>query len=289
MSRPLRVEYPHAIYHVISRGNTHEDIFLNEADRKKFLVWINDVVQVHNLVCYAYCLMSNHYHLLIETPDANLAQAMRDLNGNYAQWFNAVHNRIGHLFQGRYKAFVIERESYLLEVARYIVLNPVRANLIPDPKLWKWSSFRATSGSEAVPTWLSIDWLLGNFSTKKDDAQNEYNRFVRAGIHGKDPYDDLEHGFLLGTPQFVYQIWKKTNGSEELKDYPRKQRIVGRPTLKEIFSEVTSKQERDNAIIFARERCGYLVSEIASCLGLDQSTIGKIAKGNYHEKSDVRT
>ncbi|MBI5793690.1 addiction module toxin RelE [Candidatus Uhrbacteria bacterium] len=188
---------------------------------------------------------------------------MRDLNGNFSQWFNVVHDRVGHLFQGRYRAFVIERETYFLEVARYIVLNAVRADLVVHPKDWKWSSYRATSGAGRVPEWLYVDWLLGNFSKQKRDAQQDYRTFVEEGIGGKNPYDEVTNGFLLGSPQFVNWIWEKTNGSEKLKEHPRDERIVGRLSLEEIFADVKTKQERNDAIILARIRCGYLNSEIA--------------------------
>lgn len=109
MARPLRVEYPGALYHVMSRGNAFQNIFLDNRDREAYLDHLKSAVKNHNLICHAYCLMGNHSHLLLETPDPNLSQAMRDLNGNYTQWFNAKHKRVGHLFQGRYRAFVIEK------------------------------------------------------------------------------------------------------------------------------------------------------------------------------------
>ncbi len=283
MSRPLRVEYPGALYHVIARGNAKQDIFLGDHDRRRFLFWLADTCKTHNLLCHAYCLMDNHYHLLLETLDANLSVAMRDLNGNYAQWFNVTHDRVGHLFQGRYKAFVIERETYLLEIVRYIVLNAVRAGLVEHPKDWKWSSYRATAGMTTVPKWLHVDWVLANFSKGKSDAQKEYRRFVREGLDAKNPYEDITNGFLLGSPQFVSWIWEKTNGSEELKEHPRNERIVGRPSLEEIFSDVKTKEERGDAIMLARIRCGYLNSEIARHIGLDQSVVGKISKGTYNQ------
>lgn len=276
MSRPLRVEYPGALYHVIARGNAKQNLFLEDRDRRKFLAWLKDACTTHNLLCHAYCLMDNHYHLLLETLDANLSTAMRDLNGNYSQWFNVIHDRVGHLLQGRYKAFVIEKESYLMEVARYIVLNPVRAGLVERPRDWKWSSYRATSGTHRVPEWLHVDWLLSNFSQRRRDAQREYNRFVDEGIGGKNPYDDVTNGFLLGSPQFVHWIWEQTNGTEELKEYPRAERIVGRPTLDEIFGDLKSKRDRNAAIAFARIRCGYLLTEIGKYLGLDRSTVSKL-------------
>jgi putative transposase len=285
MARPLRVQYPNALYHVMARGNAYNDIFLNDTDRLSFLHWLKDIVERHNIVCHAFCLMDNHYHLLLETPDANLSNAMRDLNGNYSQSFHARHGSIGHLFQGRYKAFVIEKDPYLLEVARYIALNPVRDGLVSHPRFWKWSSYNATVGSAGAPDWLETDWLLGNFSDRKKMAQAEYRRFVKAGINGRDPYEDLEHNLILGTSPFVHWIWENvTNGSEQIREYPREQRIVGRQTLKELFSDVKTREERDKMIIFARLRCGYLGAEIAREVGLDPSTVGKISREAYNMK-----
>lgn len=281
MARPLRVQYPGALYHVISRGNAKQDIFLDDKDRRGFLKWLKEAVKTHNLILHAYCLMGNHYHLLVETPDGNLSSAMRDLNGNYSQWFNVLRGRVGHLFEGRYKAFIIEKEAYLLTVARYIVLNPVRAGLVGHPRQWKWSSYNATAGVGKAPEWLHIDWLLGIFSKKRPLAAKMYRGFVGDGLD-VDPYEDLEHDFILGSPQFVHWIWDNhTVGSETLKEYPREQRIVGRPTLEEIFVDGMTREERDAAIIFARIRCGYLTTEISKVVGLERSVVGRISRGRY--------
>jgi len=285
MARPLRVKYPGALYHIIVRGNAKQDIFLDDKDRRKFLSWLANAVKTHNLVVYAYCLMSNHFHLLVETPDSNISEAMHDLNGNYSQWFNFRHGRVGHLVQDRFKAFVIEKESYLLAVARYIVLNAVRAGLVDHPHKWKWCSYNATAGLTKTPSWLNVDWILGNFGDTRARAQKAYRRFVEDGIGGPDPHDGVEHDFILGTPQFVHWIWDNhTAGSEKLKDHPRQQRIVGRPTLKELFDTVTTLKERNSAICLARLRCGYLNTEIARHIGLSNSTIGKIVRGTYNRK-----
>ena len=279
MARPLRVEYPGALYHVMSRGNAYQNIFHDDRDRQKFLEWIKDAVEIHNLICHAYCLMDNHYHLLIETPDANLSKAMRDINGNYTQWFNAKYKTVGHLFQGRYKSFVIEKETYLLEVARYIVLNPVRDNLVDYPRKWKWSSYRYTAETKEAPEWLHTDWILNFFGKAKKTAQKGYRQFVKDGINADDPYNDIKNGFLLGSPQFIHWIWEtQTKGSEELKEHPREQRIVGRPSLDELFKNVNTKQERDHTIRFARLRCGYLTTEIARHVGLHRAVVGKISR-----------
>ena len=289
MARPLRVEYSNALYHIVARGNASQEIFLNDKDRKMFLYWLKDVSQFHNIICHAYCLMDNHYHLLIETPEANLSRAIRDLNGNYSQWFNTHHTRIGHLFQGRYKAYLIEKETYLLEVARYIVLNPVRAGMVDKPKNYKWSSYNPTAGITKTPDWLQKDWLLSNFSKNKKIAQMEYRRFVKDGFTHQNPYKDVQNSFILGSPQFVHWIWEKTNGSEEQKEFPREERIVGRPSLEEIFNHITTKQERNEAIIFARLRCGYLTTEIGKHIGLDRAVVGRISRGTHNIKKSKKS
>ena len=143
MARPLRLEFAGAIYHLTARGNRREDIFEDNVDREVFLSVLEKVCDTYNWVCHAYCLMSNHYHLLIETPDGNLSKGMRQLNGVYTQAHNRKHGRSGHVFQGRYKAIVVEKEAYLLELCRYIVLNPVRAGMVRSAKDWPWSSYRA--------------------------------------------------------------------------------------------------------------------------------------------------
>ena len=133
MARPLRIEYPGAVYHITSRGNARADIFLMDDDRQVFLDILGNTVEKYNWLCHAFCLLDNHYHLLIETPDPNLSLGMRQLNGVYTQTFNRTHDRVGHVFQGRYKAILVEKESHLLELCRYVVLNPVRAKMVSKP------------------------------------------------------------------------------------------------------------------------------------------------------------
>jgi REP element-mobilizing transposase RayT len=151
MARPLRIEYPGAVYHITSRGNAYQDVFLDDADRERFLEVLKQTVDRFNWLCHAYCLMMNHYHLLIETVDPTLSRGMRQLNGVYTQAFNRRHERVGHLFQGRYKAILVEKETYLLELSRYIVLNPVRAKMVKKPEEWEWSwSSPASADSVAL-------------------------------------------------------------------------------------------------------------------------------------------
>ena len=175
MARPLRIEYPGAVYHITSRGNEKKPVYKDDQDRKNFLFILDKVNKRYHWVCHAYCLMDNHFHLLIETPDGNLSSGMRQLNGVYTQAFNKRHHRAGHLFQGRYKAILIQKDSHLLEVCRYVVQNPVRAGLVEYPAQWRWSSYGATVGREKPPACLTTSWVLGQFSSKRRKAEKKRN------------------------------------------------------------------------------------------------------------------
>ncbi len=183
MARPLRIEYPGAVYHITSRGNAKLPIYEHFNDKKQFLSILTDLVERYRWLCHAYCLMDNHYHLLIETIEPNLSAGMRQLNGVYAQTFNRKYQRVGHLFQGRYKSIVVEKKTYLLELARYIVLNPVRAKMISNPSKYSWSSYKAISGLIKPPPFLTTDWILNQFGKKKGIAQKKYREYVREGLN----------------------------------------------------------------------------------------------------------
>ena len=196
MSRPLRLEYAGALYHVTSRGDRQEDIYESDADRRLFLSVFADVCSHYNWTCHAYCLMSNHYHLIIETPDANLSKGMRQLNGEYTRKFNRAHKRVGHVFQGRYKAIHVEKEAYLLELSRYVVLNPVRAYMVRQPIDWPWSNYRATVGRMVVPDWINTDWILASFDIKKSRAIKAYELFVKQGKGQPSPWIELKIKYI---------------------------------------------------------------------------------------------
>ncbi len=198
MARPLRIEFPDALYHITSRGNRREDIYLGDKDRNTFLQILSQVCDRFNWVCHSYCLMSNHYHLMIETPEGNLSQGMRQLNGVYTQSFNRNHDRVGHVFQGRYKAIVVQKESYLLELSRYIVLNPVRAGMVREAKDWRWSSYLSTVGMAAIPACLRTDWLISCFAKRKKIAMERYRRFVSEGKNQASPWGQLKKTDIPG-------------------------------------------------------------------------------------------
>lgn len=276
MSRPLRIEYPGALYHIIARGNERSNIYLSDHDRNQFLHVLSQIISSHNWLCHAYCLMDNHYHILIETPEGNLSKGMRDLNGVYSQRFNRIHGRDGHLFQGRFKSHIIEKETYLLEVARYIVLNPVRAKIIKYPQDWKWSSYRATAGYRKPHRALSTDWILGSFGDQKEESIREYRRFVSDGIIDKNPFDDVVEGNILGYPQFVDYIWSLKPHTDDLKEVPRNERVIGRPQLEDLLSELKNITHRNTMITTAYFCCGYTQKDIADYLKMHYSTVSKI-------------
>ncbi|MBC7098884.1 transposase [Candidatus Bipolaricaulota bacterium] len=275
MARPLRVEFPGAIYHITSRGNAGQAIFLDDKDRLSFLDLLAEVVKRYRFLCYSYCLMKNHYHLLIETQEGNLSQGMRQLNGVYTQAFNRRHKRSGHLFQGRYKAILVEKDAYLLEVARYIVLNPVRAGLVKHPGKWRWSSYRATAGLGDAPPFLAVDWLLAQFARERTRAQNAYRRFVAQG-KGVELWDKLKGGVILGDEAFVAKVKPLLEEKRDIPEIPRREKLADRLPLEELFTGVKTKDERDAKICQAVLEYGYRLAEVGEYLGLHYSTISRI-------------
>ena len=185
-----------------------------------FLAVLADVWERFNWWGHAYCLMTNHYHLLIGTPDANLSKGMRQLNGVYTQRFDQVYGRCGHVFQGRYKAILVQKETYLKELARYIVLNPVRAQMVGEAQDWPWSSFRATTGEGPCPGWLRRDWLLSAFGGTEREAVARYRRFVAEGKSLASPWGLLKHQVFLGSEEFVEGVRRALRESGTDNDFP---------------------------------------------------------------------
>ena len=269
MARPLRVEFSGAIYHLTSRGNARQKVFFTDTDRELFLDTLSQVVSRYGWICHAYCLMANHYHLLVETPKANLSLGMRQLNGMYTQSFNRRHNRVGHLFQGRFKAILVEKESYLLELCRYIVLNPVRVKGKGEIGAWKWSSYRATAGLASVPEFLSTDWILEQFGKNRAKAQKQYRAFVREGLENR-PWEELKGQIYLGSEAFIE---RHSPGNQELKKIPRVQLKAVKPSLERIFAKSGKK-----AIVQSYKEHGYRLHEIAAHLGVHYATVSRRLK-----------
>jgi putative transposase len=182
MPRRPRFQEPGAIYHVTSRGTEGRAIFLDDLDRELFVAELGEVVKAGSWMCPAYCLMTNHFHLVIQTPQADLAVGMHAVNSTHANYFNRRHNHVGHLFQSRYTSILIERESHLLQACRYVVLNPVRAGLCRRPGYWRWSSYRATAGYVPAPDFLDVDWVLSQFGNNARRAALRWVEFVADGV-----------------------------------------------------------------------------------------------------------
>jgi REP element-mobilizing transposase RayT len=279
MARPLRIEFPGALYHVTARGNAQQDIFLDDEDRQQFLAVLARVVFRFHLWLHAYCLMDNHFHLVVETPEANLSKAMRQLNGVYTQAFNRRHRRVGHVLQGRFKAIVVDRDSYLLELCRYVVLNPVRAKRTRKAETYPWSSYRATAGLAPTPPYLTIDWLLSQFGLQRAAAQRKYQALVAEGMGHGSPWEKVRGQVLLGSERFVEQLEPGLRDKRLLKEIPRRQRFAARPTLGQLFGARTrtDRARRNDAIRRAHLDHGYSLTEIGCAVGLHYATISRIA------------
>jgi len=242
MARPLRVEYPGAFYHVINRGNSQEKLYKSPRDYKKFLQYLEKAAERFAVIVHTYCLMDNHYHLLIETAEPNLSVTMQWLNVSYATYFNRKHIRNGHLFQGRFKAILIDAEAYLKHLSRYIHLNPVRAKIIEKPELYRWSSYSAFIGKQKSPKFLMTDWLLSNFGSNTKKARKNYKEFIE-GIDikaVKDPSKQLEGGFILGDTDFVNWV-KETflSKRDDEKEIPQLKQLKPRVAPETIVDQVS--------------------------------------------------
>ena len=280
MARPLRIEYPGALYHITTRGNARRPIFKDDRDRFLFLDILHRVSDRYHWLCHAYCLMDNHYHLVVETPEGNLSVGMRQINGIYTQMYNRRHRRTGHLFQGRYKAILVDKESHLLEVCRYVVLNPVRAKAVDHPGRWKWSSYGGTAGIGKPHPALTTDWVLGQFNDRRAAAEKRYREFVRDGLGAASIHEKVVAQSLLGSEKFIERLLGRVRGQEKVKEIPKGQRYIGRPALNRLFDGSNNKEKRNKSIAEAVLRYGYSQTEVAQYLGLHYSTVSHIVENS---------
>jgi REP element-mobilizing transposase RayT len=283
MARPLRIEFPGALYHVTSRGNARAPIFQDDRDRRTLLHLLGEVVERHQWVCYAYCLMTNHYHLLIETPGANLSRGMRQLNGLYTQRFNRTHERVGHVFQGRFGAVLVERDAHLAELARYVVLNPVRAGLVDAPEAYPWSSLPAALGMAPEPSWLAPGALLARFGSRL-----RYLGFVREGVGRASPWAGLR-GVVLGSDRFIERLAGRIEPRSAEPEFRRPERLVHREPLDTFFPPtVTANLRLRNQRIRELVESGrYTVAELGRHLGLHYSTVSRIGTRERARSAEV--
>lgn len=277
MARPLRIQFPGGLYHVTARGNGRQTLFADDADCERFLKVLTLVVARYHLLCHAHCLMGNHYHLLLETPDANLSLAMRQLNGVYSQAFNRRHERPGHVLEGRFHAQVVDKDAYLREVCRYIVLNPVRAGLVAHPRDWPWSSYRATAGEVPSQPFLTVDWVLSLAGTAtRSDAERRYMEFVDAGLgEMATSLEPVGTRPFVGTAGDLGPVRERIGGATSIVEVPRAQRFALRPDLAVLFAKVESRDDRDARCVLAVREYGYTMRAIAQFLGVHYATVSR--------------
>jgi putative transposase len=282
MARPLRLEFAGALYHVTSRGDGREAIYLSDDDRVAWLETFAAVCSRFNWVCHAYCLMSNHYHLIVETPDANLSIGMRQLNGVYTQRFNRTHTRVGHVFQGRYKAILVDKESYLLELSRYVVLNPLRAKMVRKLESYPWSSYLATCAQAPVPAWLHVDAILSQFGSQRARAIERYVEFVHEGRDLPSAWSALQGQIYLGSEAFLKRVQKLIEEKPTLSEIPKAQQRARAKELKDF----AKKYPRDEAIACAYLSGHHTMAAIAEYFHVHYTTVSRLVK-SFEEATSV--
>ncbi len=222
MSRPLRIEWEGGFYHITARGNEKRPIFRIERDFLRFVGRFERIYERYGVVIHAYVLMTNHYHLLVETPRANLSNALHDLNTAYTNYFNRRHDRVGHLFQGRYRSIVVEKDPYLLELSRYIHLNPVRAGMVKRPEAYRWSSYPSYLSLGSCPEWLRREDILGQMDKSPMKGRRKYRQFVEEGLRGeiRDPLEAVMGGIALGDETFWEEVRDRVQGFQGRNEIP---------------------------------------------------------------------
>lgn len=271
MARPLRIEYAGALYHVTSRGNAQQEIYFSDADREAFLALLATSCERHGWLCHGYCLMTNHYHLLIETQYPTLSKGMKYVNGVYIQYFNRAHDRVGHIFQIRFKSIMVERDSYLLELCRYIVLNPVRAQMVKTAKDWPWSSYRATAGMTQPVKALTTDWVLGNFGKQRKRANIKYRMFVAEGKSQPSPWQKLKNQVFLGADEFVEETQCKLREDQSLADIPKPQKLAPKKALEYYIKHFSEKEGMARAYLSGH----YTLSEVGKAYSKSYATVSR--------------
>lgn len=275
MARPLRLQAPGILYHITSRGDGRDPIYFTDYDRRHWLSLLGETCERYDWVCHSYCLMGNHYHFVVETKKDTLSTGMRHLNGVYTQYINRTKSRVGHVFQGRFHSVIVDKQAYLVELGRYVVLNPVRADLVQLPDEWRWSSYRDTAGlnSESPPDWLETEFTLKIFGESKGAAQLAYRKFVLCGM-GKDSiWTELKDQIYLGGDSFIEK--RKAEGPGNAQEVPQCQRN-SRP--KPIAAYRKAHVSRKRAMAAAYASGDYTLLDIAAEFGVHYTTVSRAAK-----------
>ena len=282
MARSLRIQYPHAFYHVTSRGNERNPVFLSRRDREKFLSYLESATERYGAIVHVYCLMDNHYHLLLETPFGNLSQIMHHINGAYTAYFNTKRSRSGHLFQGRYKAILLDADEYAKELSRYIHLNSVRAGIVEIPDNFEWSSFRYYTIGKEVPQWLCRKFILGYFEKRIDRAMKRYRDFVykMIGREYKNPLNDIDNPVILGSQEFIRKVKEQFLGKQPLdRELPALRNFISKTSPDQIEEAVDLALASDKRLarpvkLYIYHRfSGLKLKEIAARFGIGISGV----------------
>lgn len=290
----MRIEFEGAVYHVTSRGNQRERIFWDDKDREEFKRILKRTKERYGYLIHAYVLMDNHYHLLIETPYANLKQIMQNINTSYTVYANRRHKRFGHLLQGRYKAFIVDKESYLLELGRYIHLNPVRAGIVKEPGEYRWSSYREYIHGSRHQAITDTDNTLYVFSKRRAIAVKKYQEFVDAGISEVSPLDKVV-GSILGNEIFKEKVIKYLKGIPDKAEIPEIKKIETKRNIGETVKGVAdyygiredeilkrkkaTEKQRKIAIYLCKAMSGKKNGEIGRVFGITVQAVTNAIRG----------
>jgi putative transposase len=308
MGRPLRVEFPGALYHITSRGNEKKNIFRDHSDQTRFSAILQDYHDRFGILIHCFVLMNNHYHIVMETPQGNLLKAMHGINSTYTGYFNRKYDRVGHLFQGRYKGILIDRESYLLEVSRYVHLNPVRAKMVEMPEEYEWSSYGGYISEVRQLRWVEYSWILSNFGTYRNKAMAKYREFVEEVIDKgvQNPFKNVYGQVILGGEKFrerIRALIRSQPLGEGIVDRKRFRSFVNVDELIRAVAkafgikgeELKARGSRNNkarnvAIYLVKRSCGLSNREIGEIFGgIHYSAVSK-ASGRFEQeiKGDER-
>ena len=287
MARPLRIEFPGAYYHVTSRGNERKNIFKDKHDKKQFVSYLKSAHLRYKAAIHVYCLMGNHYHLLIETPRGNLSKIMRHINGAYTTYFNIRHRRPGHLFQGRYKAILVDADAYAGELSSYIHLNPFRAGIVDVPEKFGWSSYAYYVDKKKKPDWLTIDFILGYFEGNGMSPHKRYKEFVNAKMIGKyeSPLQNTVASTILGSDNFIDKIRERyLKDRKKDRDLPALSELASTPDVNEIYNIIKSEVKDNSSLLrnytlyLCRNYSGKTLKEIGNYFGISEAAV---SQANY--------
>jgi putative transposase len=269
MARPLRLHVPGAVYHIMSRGNNKQCIFEDDVDYLRYLELLERALRRFRVRCHAYCLLGNHFHLVLTPGEVPLSRMMQQLNSSYCQWFNRRHKRVGHVLQGRYKSLIVDNDEYFLRVIRYVTRNPVTAGIVELTGQWRWSSGPATLGLTAAPEFLDLTTIWKAFSTENPRELHErFAAFVEtAGA------DDLKGTLLLGSPAFASRMDPILAGHRQNRDFVYAERFATRPPLLHVLTQGPEARFREQAAYAAFEHHAYTLAAIAEVFQRTPSAI----------------